>query len=48
MNLTNYLMIEKRMKNMAIRRSTIRNQIDKISKIINISLNKTHYGVKIL
>ena len=46
MNLTNYSLTQKRMKDLANRRSTIRNQMDKISKIVNISPNKTHYGVK--
>ena len=51
-NLTNYSVTEKRMKDLATRTGTIRNQIDKISKdkkkesvTVNISPNKTHYGV---
>ena len=46
MNLTHYSLTQKRMKDLANRRSTIRNQMDQISKIVNISPNKTHYGVK--
>nr|QTI91351.1 hypothetical chloroplast RF1 [Ferocactus latispinus] len=45
-NLTNYSLTQKRMKDLANRRSTIRNKMDKISKIVNISPNKKHYGVK--
>lgn len=52
MNLTNYSVTEKRMKDLANRTGTIRNQIDKILKdkkkesvTVNISPNKTHYGV---
>nr|QFG71100.1 Ycf1 protein [Mammillaria supertexta] len=46
-NLTkNYSLTERRMKNLANRRSRIRNQMDQISKIFNISPNKKHYGVK--
>jgi len=33
------------MKFLAYKISRIRNQIEKISKIVNISPNKTHYGV---
>nr|QBC72668.1 hypothetical protein RF1 [Talinella dauphinensis] len=53
MNLTNYSVTQKRMKDVANRTRTIRNQIDKISKdkkkesvTVNISPNKTHNGVK--
>nr|QBC72752.1 hypothetical protein RF1 [Talinum caffrum] len=53
MNLTNYSVTQKRMKDLANRTRTIRNQIDKISKdkkkesvTVNISPNKTHNGVK--
>nr|QBC71249.1 hypothetical protein RF1 [Alluaudia procera] len=52
-NLTNYSVTEKRMKDLANRTKTIRNQIDKISKdkkkesvTVNISPKKTHYGIK--
>nr|QBC71334.1 hypothetical protein RF1 [Anacampseros filamentosa] len=52
-NLTNYSLTQKRMNDLANRRRIIRNQIDKISKdkkkesvTVNISPNKTHYGVK--
>lgn len=51
-NLRNYSVREKRIKDLANRTGTIRNQIDKISKdkkkesvIVNISPNKTQYGV---
>nr|YP_010166158.1 hypothetical chloroplast RF19 [Rhipsalis teres]QRV60131.1 hypothetical chloroplast RF19 [Rhipsalis teres] len=47
MNLTKKdSLTQKRMKDLANRRSLIRNQMDQISKIVNISPNKTHYGVK--
>nr|WRY72287.1 hypothetical chloroplast RF19 [Sclerocactus unguispinus]WRY72302.1 hypothetical chloroplast RF19 [Sclerocactus unguispinus] len=45
-NLTNYSLTQRRMKDLANRRSTIRNKMDQISKIVNISPNKKHYGVK--
>nr|YP_010372036.1 hypothetical chloroplast RF1 [Portulaca gilliesii]YP_010372048.1 hypothetical chloroplast RF1 [Portulaca gilliesii]UOX27298.1 hypothetical chloroplast RF1 [Portulaca gilliesii]UOX27308.1 hypothetical chloroplast RF1 [Portulaca gilliesii] len=52
-NLTNFSVTEKRMKDLANRTRTIKNQIDKISKkkkkesvTVNISPNKTHYGIK--
>nr|QBC66508.1 hypothetical protein RF1 [Anredera cordifolia] len=52
-NFTNYSLTEKRMKDLANRTRTIRNQIDQISKdkkkesvTVNISDNKTNYGVK--
>nr|YP_009569993.1 hypothetical protein RF1 [Montia fontana]QBC68356.1 hypothetical protein RF1 [Montia fontana] len=52
MNLTNDSVTEKRMKDLTNRTGTIRNKIDKISKdkkkdsvTVNISPNKTHYGV---
>ncbi|KAJ8438190.1 hypothetical protein Cgig2_001908 [Carnegiea gigantea] len=46
MNLTNYSLTQKRMNDLANRRGTIRNQMNQISKIVNISPNKTHYGIK--
>nr|YP_009441498.1 Ycf1 [Portulaca oleracea]ATN40639.1 Ycf1 [Portulaca oleracea]QBC69345.1 hypothetical protein RF1 [Portulaca oleracea] len=52
-NLTNFSVTEKRMKDLANRTRTIKNQIDKISKnkkkesvTVNISPNKTHYSIK--
>nr|WLS54860.1 hypothetical chloroplast RF1 [Basella alba] len=53
MNFTNYSVTEKRLRDLANRTRTIRNQIDQISKdkkkesvTVNISANKTNYGVK--
>nr|QBE87786.1 hypothetical chloroplast RF1 [Phaulothamnus spinescens] len=49
LNWTNYSVTEKKMKDLANRTRTIKNQIEKISKDnikVNISPNKTRYGTK--